>query len=160
MKNPYLAPSRLPNLIAAITALGSYRRYNQDAAGWSDRICGDENRAAEWRQLFKEHPEFFRFSKGEKSIALVWRRQLPKRFDIVNQVEVDLLDDQKYHAGDGFSRKPLEPNELTALISVAVEMHARAIDHQNASKWWVPLAAGSLAFVGGLVGTWMSSALG
>ena len=48
--SPYIeANNRLADVIAAIQAMGTYKFYKLDFAGWADRISGDELEAPHWR---------------------------------------------------------------------------------------------------------------
>ena len=67
--------------------------------------------------------------------------------------DYDQLDDPVSAPADRISRRPLEPGELTSLIAVAVNLHERALDQQQANRWWIPVATAVLAFVGGLAGS-------
>lgn len=153
MKSPYLKPRRLADVIAGITALGTYKFYKLDVDRWADRITGSSTEAAYWRAVFEEHPEFFRFASDKRKVSLVWRRQFPRNFNV--DAEPEELPD---HEVDGLeesrvSRRPLNPTEVTELISVAIRLHDRALEQQKAGNWWIPLAAAVLSFIGALVGS-------
>ena len=78
-KSPYLKDDhRLADVIAAIQAMGTYKYYKLDFAGWSSRISGDETQDNLWRKVFEEHPEFFRLDSDREKASLVWRRQHQK----------------------------------------------------------------------------------
>lgn len=156
MSNPYLKPGRLAVVIASITALGTYKFYKLDIESWAERISGDAEKDAEFKAVFTEHPEFFRFNKTGDRVSLVWRRQRPKRFHVDKGVMVDNPEGSPYLPDDRLSRQPLEPSELTALVDVAVNLHARAVEQNVASKWWVPILAGILAFMGSIGGALIS----
>tara|TARA_B100000378_G_scaffold170218_1_gene137242 strand:- start:377 stop:904 length:528 start_codon:yes stop_codon:yes gene_type:complete len=156
-QNPYLRSDRLPDVIAAITTLGTYKFYKLDFAGWANRISGPVKSADYWETVFREHPEFFRVNSDERKASLVWRRQHPRNFNV--DEEREHLPD---HEIDGtnesrISRRPLAAAEITALIGVAISLHERALEQNKARMWWIPLGAALLAFLGGLVGTWLGS---
>lgn len=155
MKSPYLKPQRLPDVIAAITALGTYKFYKLDVEKWADRITGSEENAAHWRTLFQEHPEFFRYASDRRKVSLVLRRQFPRNFNVDEEPE-ELPD----HEVDGLtesriSRRPLAPAELTELVGFAIRLHDRALEQQKATTWWIPLAAAGLSFLGALAGAYL-----
>lgn len=159
MKNPYLKNGRLADVISAITALGTYKFYKSDFEGWADRIGGSKDKAPHWRKVFEEHPEFFRISSGGDRASLVWRRQFPKTYDVDKKIDVPLPEGQKQHEdNDRLSRRPLEPSEITALISVASNLHDRALEQHKAGRWWVSLVTALLALLGALAGGWLSNA--
>lgn len=152
MGSPYLKENRLADVIAAITTLATYKFYKLDFPGWADRISGSENRAAHWEQVFREHPEFFRISSADNKASLVWRRQYPRTYNVDTGVEEAKPEGQKYLDGERYSRRPLEPTEITALISTAVNLHSRAVEQSNSARWWLPILIAVLAFAGSLVG--------
>jgi hypothetical protein len=155
MRDPYLTPGRLPDVIAAITALGTYRYYKLSFEACAERIPNRPDEAERWGEILGEHPEFFRVNKQANTASLVWRRQNPKRFDPRRSVEItreefDALTPQQQAET---SRRPLSPSEITALINVAVNLHERALEHQKAARWWIPIVTSAMAFVGALFGT-------
>ena len=154
MKNPYLMARRLSEVIAAITAMGTYSFYKQSAEEWADRISGSKARADHWRRVFEEHPEFFRRASSAPDFSLVWRRQFPRNFDAAAAGEV--LPDHLVEGSprDPIGRRPLKPSEVTELIGVAIRLHDRALEQQKAGTWWIPLAAAGLSFIGALIGAY------
>lgn len=157
MKNPYLIHGRLPDLIAALTAMGAYKFYKLDFEAWANRISGPQKSGEHWKTVFRDHPEFFRFNQEQTKASLVWRRTLPRDYDVDGVPEV--LPDHQLDGGqyDRISRRPLDPDEIKALITVAIELHERAIDQQRSSRWWIPLLTGFLALLGAVFGSWLSS---
>lgn len=149
MKNPYLAEGRLGDVIAAITVLGTYKFYKLDARHWTERITGTEDGADKWRRVFGEHPEFFRLTSDKEKVSLVWRRQLPRNYDV--DAEAEVVADHEIDGRDAnrTSRRPLQPVEVTELINVAIKLHDRALEQHKARSWWVPTV---LSLVGVLVG--------
>lgn len=151
-QNPYLKPSRLPDVIAAITALGTYKFYKLDAAAWADRISGRQKTAVHWITVFTEHPEFFRRAVENEKFSLVLRRQFPRNFDVDAEAEVSPDHQLAGAAYDRFSRRPLAPSEITALINVAVNLHQAALGQDTLRRWWIPLASAGLSFIGAMFG--------
>jgi hypothetical protein len=151
-KSPYLNdPGRLADVIAAIQAMGTYKFYKLDFEGWADRITANKKQAFYWKNIFEQHPEFFRLDGDRERASLVWRRQYPKRFhvDIEKRLSVEefkaLADDQKHRV----SRDPLTPEDIKALIDTAISLHSRALESEHERKWWIPLVSSA---IGGLVG--------
>ncbi|QSR23179.1 hypothetical protein [Hyphomonas sp. KY3] len=158
MKNAYLRPDRLSDVIAGITTLGTYKFYKLDFKSWSDRICGDEDREKHWEAILREHPEFFRVDRGGKNASLIWRRQFPKTYHVDQRIDLPLPNGERHHEdGERLSRRPLEPAEITALINVATNLHDRALEQHKARRWWIPLFTGILALIGAVIGGWLSS---
>ncbi len=149
-KSPYLEGNdRLADVIAAIQALGTYKFYKLEFKGWSDRISGDETLAQHWRDVFEQHPEFFRLDSQRNRASLVWRRQHQKLFDVDTERQItraernQLTSDQKRR----ISRMPLGTQELSTLIQTAIELHSRALEHKREGRWWVHLAVGLLGVI-------------
>lgn len=135
--------------------MGTYKFYKLDFATWSDRICGDRSRGEHWRTVFMEHPEFFRLDAGRSRASLVLRRQRRKLYNVDEQRErqrdkyLTLSQDEKLR----FSRSPLHPAEIEALIDVAINLHTRATERARDRR---ALITSVLAFVGGLLGALLS----
>lgn len=153
--SPYLGdPNRLGDVIAAIQAMAVYKFYKLDFRGWADRISADDGQAEKWRAVFLEHPEFFRLDSKREKASLVWRRQLPRNYDVDGG---RVLTDEEYDSlGAGersrVSRSPLSSNDIKALIDTAVNLHARALEHEKKRLWWLPLFAAVASFLGAVVG--------
>jgi hypothetical protein len=158
VKNPYLENNRLTDVIAAIQAMGTYKFYKLPFDNWADRISGDAANADHWMVIFKEHPEFFRLDGNREKASLVWRRQYPRRYHVdlerkLTQAEYDNLPPQERQ--DRLSRIPLTSDDIKALVTTAVDLHARALEEKKESRWWVPwipILGALLSVVGGLIG--------
>lgn len=150
--SPYLRdPNRLGDVIAAIQAMSTYKFYKLPFAGWADRMSADESLAEKWKQIFLEHPEFFRLDSAKEKASLVWRRQFPKRYDVDAE---RVLTSAEYNAltaeqKSRVSRVPLSSSDIKALVDTAVNLHSRALEHQKDKRWWVALASA----IGGLIGS-------
>ena len=139
-KSPYLRDDqRLADVIAAIQALGTYKYYKLDFAGWAKRISGDISQAKHWQTVFEEHPEFFRLDSRREKASLVWRRQHQKLFDVDTEDAISrnhynqLSEDER----ERISRSPLTSTELSTLISAATDLHSRAIERTQDRRWWI-----------------------
>lgn len=143
--SPYLAtPERLADVIAAIQTLGTYKFYKLDFASWADRISGDSSQGEYWKDVFEQHPEFFRLDSEREKASLVSRRQHQKRYS-VDRLEViskdefnSLNEDEKKR----ISRTPLAPEEIGVLINTAVELHSRALEEKKHSRFLWPSIIG------------------
>ena len=151
MRNPYLQEGRLPDVIGAITALGTYKFYKLSPDKWSTRISGSPVRTEHWRHVFEEHPEFFRITTDGK-VSLVWRRQFPRNYDVDAEPETIPDHDIDMTTESRVSRRPLTPQEVTDLIGAAISLHDRALEQEKAGKWWIALFVAGLSFVGALAG--------
>ena len=146
-RSPYLRyPQRLADVITAIQLMGTYKYASRKIGKWNDAIGRDPLSAKSWIDVFKQHPEFFRIKNNDAS--LIWRRSREKTYDTRNGAEItseeykNLSDDEKRK----FSRRPLDPEHVQALINSAVQMHSSAISQQKDKRWWVAIVA-SLAGV-------------
>jgi hypothetical protein len=159
--SPYLSNhNRLADVIAAIQVMATYKFYKMDYAGWADRITGEENTAFHWREVFEQHPEFFRLDSKKKMASLVWRRQHQKLFDVDNEDKISrdeylsLAPAQK----ERISRMPLESDEIAMLIKAAIDLHSRELEHKKDSRWWVTiLMASALSLFGVALGAYIKS---
>src|SRR5882757_6530777 len=77
---PYVNAERLADVMALIQilALHGYRHRTED--GISDDAPGPQPRSArEWREIARQHPEFFRVDDTKKfGVSLIARHVLPK----------------------------------------------------------------------------------
>lgn len=150
--SPYInEPQRLVDVISAIQAMATYKFYKLSFDNWSERITGDNSRGAYWRKVFEEHPEFFRLDGKKERASLVWRRQYPRRYSVDQDRTLDSLE-AKAIPEDRISRIPLSPGDITALINAAIQLHARALEQQKETRWWIPLASAIGALVGSVSG--------
>jgi len=151
-QSPYLSSDdRLGDVIAAIQAMGTYRFYKLDFDTWADHICGDPRQGSHWRIVFEQHPEFFRLDSDRKRASLVWRRQRPRLYDVDKDrnIEKSELPKLSVAACERLSRMPLKSDELGMLVSTAISLHARALEHRQDTRWWI---TASIGFLGALAG--------
>lgn len=157
--SPYLKECRLGDVIAAIQVLAYYKFYRLNLEDWAERITGDRSNAGSLKELLFDHPEFFQLSgdEGPQKAALVARRSFTRSYDVDLAREIpkpEVMERRDDAASwSRLSRRPLTPDETAVLIGTAVDMHSRAIEQQQASRWWVPLAGAVLGFLGGLAST-------
>ena len=150
MTSAYLKePERLGDVIAAIQAMGLYKFYKLDFAGWAERLAADPSQADHWKQVFAEHPEFFRLNTEKDKASLVWRRQNRRRYDVdrratLSEEEYDALTPK---ARKRVSRPALGAAEIGTLIQTAIHLHTSALEQKKETRWWVPLLAGLLGVV-------------
>lgn len=112
--NPYLREGRLKDVIAAIQFLSVYDDYKRAVEDWDEKLSARPASAEEspsaclsWREIFDEHPEFFR-TNDKGLVSLVWRRALKKTVD--------------------GGRPPLDSDSVNNLIDAAVRLHAAAVE--------------------------------
>jgi len=155
-QSPYLKDdARLADVIAAIQAMSIYKFYKLDFAGWADRISGDPSQGEHWRQVFVEHPEFFRLDSARTKASLVARRQHPKNYNVdtrsyIEKIDFDALSvEQKQR----ISRSPLRQDEIASLIQTTVELHSRALEQSKDRRWWLPVLTALIGAISGIAGT-------
>ena len=155
--SPYLnEPNRLAEVLSAIQVMGTYKFYKLDFSGWADRINGDKNQADHWKKIFEEHPEFFRLDVGRERASLVWRRTYTKHYDVDREEKISraeffqLSDEQKTR----ISRRPLTNSDISTLISAAIQLHSRALEHQQDKRWWI---SGVVGLLGVLLGAFIQA---
>lgn len=160
--SPYLKDdARLGDVIAAIQAMSIYKFYKLDFTGWSDRISGDPKNSEHWKQVFIEHPEFFRLDAAREKASLVARRQHPKNYDVDARTHVEtnefrsMSDSEKAR----ISRSPLSHGEMASLIQTAVELHSRAMDQAKDRRWWLPVLTAFIGAASGIAGTLLGALL-
>src|SRR5688572_4042946 len=137
LKNPYLRPNRLQDIVAALQIMGSYRTYKMSVEAWKEKIENNPLSAPTWTEVFKEHPEFFR-QNDLGLFSLMWRNGMP-------------------HSED--SRVPLAGDQIMALMNTALQFHAKAHEEQRDKRWWMPILAAVFAAVLGFVGAVFGSYL-
>jgi hypothetical protein len=161
--SPYLQQGRLQDVIAALTALSNYRYYKLDYRSWAEKIANSPGDADKWKKILKEHPEFFRDSE-DKRVSLVWRRQFQKRYSPQFQRELSYEEYaalSEEHKGR-LTRRPLVAEELSRLISLAVELHAHALERKKSTFGWVAAqgAVGVMGGAGAIIVAWLLGLMG
>jgi len=84
-----------------------------------------------WKNIFLDHPEFFRINSSEKAVSLVLRRTYQKRYyvDIEKTVTKEECDRLKAEGkGDRISRTPLSNQDIQMPINTAINLHSRALE--------------------------------
>jgi hypothetical protein len=162
MKSPYLNnDSRLAEIIGAVQVMSIYPWASRKAEDWQKSL-GEPLSANDWPTVFKEHPEFFRFTKVGW-VSLRWRHGYLRTFDpklgheLSETQQAVLTPEQK----DDLTHKPLTTDQTEALMKTALDFHARAIAHEQERRWWVPFLFGFLtavlAFAGVILGACIKS---
>jgi len=141
LKSPYLKDPRLSDVIAAIQVLSTYKFYKLDFKGWSKRITGSEENSEHWKNVFIEHPEFFRLNQTKNRVSLAWRRSHQRTYhvdrnEILSRKACDELSETEI--SERLSRAPLNNNDIETLINTAINLHARAIESEKEKRWLLP----------------------
>ncbi len=160
--NPYIDnPNRLSDVIAAIQVMGLYKFYTLTFEWWAIRITGNKADNVYWEMIFKDHPEFFRLDTTGQRASLVWRRSRKKLYDLgkAKQISSEEYDALSTEEKKRISRTPLNPQEIEALVNIAVQLHSQAIEHRQEKNYFKSLISKFLpalmGFIIGISGTYM-----
>ena len=134
--SPYLKNHRLQDIVGALQIMGSAKNYKRSAEKWAKKIENNPLSANSWNDIFREHPEFFREGDDSK-VCLMWRKGLPWN------TETD-------------ERLPLDATQITALMETAIQFHSKALEVEKDKRWWIPVAAIVMSFVGAMLGALVS----
>ncbi len=144
-QSPYLADAdRLADVVAMLQVMGTYKFASREVDKWTESLGRPPLSATNWRQVFEQHPEFFRIRDG--LVSLVWRRASERLYDTVTgkeitRTEADALSED---AREKLSRAPLTPEQVTSLIEVAIKLQTQAISRRQELRWWVPVLVGAI----------------
>jgi hypothetical protein len=141
-------PARLADLIAAIQVLGTYKFSSRPAERWLNRLGRKPVSAEAWIEIFESHPEFFT-RDNQNLVSLVWRRNKERNYDtherrILSHQEAQALKaiDPEVTA-ERLSRPPLDTDEISKLIDIAISLHEREIKHHQERRWWYAAVIGA-----------------
>lgn len=149
---PYLIDSRLGDVIGAIQVLGTTVWGSIMPEHWHQYFGNAHSTLnGEWNSVFQQHPEFFLIKK-DGAAALKWRHAYLRTYN--PQTDIDYAPDQRNleltpEERDKLHRRPLRAEQISALMNIAIELHARQVAQQQESRWLVPIVA---SFTGGLLG--------
>ena len=164
----YLKQGRLSDVIAALQIMGAGERPEKSIKGWAKELSYDDSDAevGRWTTAFKEHPEFFLVYRlqgdpNKLKSALRWR-YTNKLYDSKTGKEYTPQEKEELPEEDrgNLTTKPLTSDAIAALMNTAIELHSRAIEELTASRWWVPILAALLGFVGALLGATVAALWG
>jgi hypothetical protein len=158
-RSPYLKPGRLADVIAALQIMGARQRPEGEIVDLSRELSGrdDPEEVKRWTAVYKEHPEFFLTyfldSGGTEKAALRWR-YTNKLYDPMSGKEFTQEEKEKLpqEKKSHLTTKPLPSDAIGTLMNTAIELHSRALDELAAKRWWIPILAACLGFIGALTG--------
>lgn len=139
--SPYLIPNRLQDIVGALQIMGSAKKYKRSSEEWADKIENAPLSAQSWDDIFKQHPEFFRDSgkgEGKSNICIMWRKGLP-------------------HYPGTDERQPLDPSQIMALMDTAIQFYSQAQEEMKDKRWWFPIGAMVLSFIGAVLGAYITT---
>ena len=161
-RSPYLATDgRLSDVIAALQALGSYDWATRKVERWREGL-GEPISAVNWSEIFKQHPEFFRLNNGLATLR--WRHAYDRIYAPGAKPKRELSDEElagmsQAQKDEQLTRKPLSAEQIQALVATAVDLHSRAIAHQEEGRWWVAHATQVAIAFAGLLGVLLGAVL-
>lgn len=135
--SPYLKSNRIQDIIGALQIMGSSRNYKMSVEDWKEKFEKDPLSAEKWQVVFKAHPEFFR-ENNKGLFSLMWRKGLP-------------------HVED--TREPLTADQIKSLMDTALRFHSKALEERRDRRWWIPIFAAVMAFVGAVLGAIIAKSL-
>jgi hypothetical protein len=165
MKDPYLKPGRLADVIAAIQVMSAAKRPERKIEDWANEFSRsrDPKTVSHWSSLFEEHREFFlTYKLKDEPKAALRLRYAFKTYDAETGKEYtpEEIKGLSREERDLLTTKPLSGDHIGTLINTAIGLHTRALEQQSARRWWVPLLAAGFGFAGAIVGTFLSALIG
>lgn len=130
MNSPYEEPWRLQDIIAAIQVMGAHEYDKLTVEKWTDhKLPKKPKSATNWGEVFSDHPEFFIINEEDGRTSLTWRRAYYPYFDVDERRERKASEYRTLSSDHQkkLSRKPLEPDQIQALISTAISLHASTL---------------------------------
>ncbi len=131
MMNPYLEKNRLADVIAAITALATYKKFRVSFEELAEITSNKETEPNHWKIVVSEHPEFFRPTRNKIKKS--------KENDEINEEDDETNeDDDEINENDGgrtslLLRKQL-PRDFDSKHYVQLTRGKKALLRKNLSK--------------------------
>jgi hypothetical protein len=150
--SPYLISNRLADLLAAIPVVATYKWATRTPEKWTESL-GKPLSAPSWLPVFRAHPEFFRVN-DEGKVTSRWRHGYDRNVSLSKGRELsadELRTLSEHENAQDLTRRPLDAEQIEALLKTAIEMHARAIAHAQEKRWLTPLLFALLGTVMGVV---------
>jgi len=153
-KSPYLDSGRLADIITAIQTMGVFPWASTQ--NWETKLPTPSNND-NWLKVFSEHPEFFYLENDWQVLRLRYTYNQtydPKERRDLKPEEVKDLDPE---AKRRLTHKPLDSDQVSMLIRIAIELHSRAIAQEQEKRWWKPaLITAGASLVGVIIGACIS----
>ena len=123
----YLKQGRLADVLALIQVLALDKSAHRSEAGIQEELQGVPASASEWRELAREHPEFFRVrQRGDHVVSLTARHVLPREEDRPPQ---------------------LPPEFVHKLMETAIELHDRELKRSEKWNYLIPAIVAAITSV-------------
>lgn len=147
--SPYLKANQLSDVLAAVQTMALLQYYRHSTEDWAFFISGDKKKEGHWRDVFDDHPEFFRKATGGK-YSLILRRASPRRFHTkegraITSEEFEALSEERKA---DVSRSPVSDSQLRLLMDLAINLHQNAIEAKRDKRWWFAPALSFIASFG------------
>jgi len=161
-KSPYLAhPQRLADVLVAIQVMGSSLWDSREIKDWQAQLGDRPQSLSGWEALFAQHPEFFGSHERDGGRMLHWLRLRrayertidPESFSELLPEEIEQLKTSGAFAKARLARRALSPAQVEALMKTAIELQVRAGALEDRSRWWLPLLAAVVGFLGAVLGS-------
>ena len=126
MNNEYLKENRLQEVIGLIQVLAFHRNTSRSESGLQDSLGYKSTSAKNWIEVASKHPEFFRVRPEQdrtKRTALISRHVLV----------------YEMHENEKEKRPPLNPDQVSRLIDVAIQMHDKQVARSKRWQTFLPL---------------------
>lgn len=150
-KSPYLEYDwRLADVIATLQVMGTYPWASRLVDKWTEKL-GNPISGANWKQIFQEHPEFFRLNNDYASLR--WRHGSDRTYDADKGRELPESERKSLNKEeeDNLTRKPLDSNQIETLVNTAIELRSRAVAHAQEKRWMPPSLFGLLGIIIGVI---------
>jgi hypothetical protein len=166
-KSHYLIPGRLADVTAALQVMAAAERPERAIKDWAHEFDRrrDQQAIDRWTRVFEDHREFFLTyrlrGRDELKAALRWR-YVNKLYDAKTGKEYtpEQKEELPEHQQGLLTTKPLPGDQVATLVTTAIALHSRALEELAAARWWVPIIAACLGFIGAVAGAVLAALLG
>ena len=164
-RSPYLSnPHRVADILAAIQVFGSHRWDSREMKDWKENLGDAPQSGSSWEEVLAEHPEFFGVYIGKEDkktyhylrLRRAYERTIdPDTLRELTDKDIKELRDKGAFYTTKLARKALAASQVEALMKTAIELQVRAAALEDRTRWWLPLAAAALGFIGALLGSFI-----
>lgn len=145
MKNSYLKEGRLYEVIGLIQVLAFDEDTSRTEKGIAYRLAQKPTSGNTWIQIASEHPELFRVRPESDRT---------KRASLISRY---VLEYEKHTNHPKGKRPRLEPNLVTKLIDIAIELHDRQLQSKERWKVIIPMIVAIIAALAAIVSAFINN---
>lgn len=145
MKNSYLKPSRLYEVIGLIQVLAFDKDTSRSESGIAHELAQKPISGNSWIQIASEHPELFRVRPESDRT---------KRTSLISRYVLEYEEHSNHPKG---KRPRLDPNLVTKLIDTAIELHDRQLQRKERWKVIIPMIVAIIAALAAIVSAFISN---